>query len=130
MIFTHKLKAHVLSKHICQMAELELLPFDPWASTLIMVQDLKQAIARFVPPPGYVHWLPDDSKSPLYTYGVCVVKEGSHGKEGYFVCMLGKCIEIKEDWGQGKKLVISTSTSNAISHLRQYCRGAVRKDDE
>ena len=103
------------------MAELglELLPFDPRPSTSIMVQNLKQRIASFMPPLGYVRWLPDDSKSPLYTCGVRVVKEGSRGKEGYFFCMLGKCIDLKGDWGQGKKLVIGASTSNAISHLRE-----------
>eukprot|EP00731_Ephydatia_muelleri_P024107 Em0016g378a len=45
--------------------------------------------------------------------------EGSRGKEGYFFCMIGKCIDLKGDWGQGKKLVIGASTSNAISHLRE-----------
>ena len=42
------------------MAELELLPYKPLSS---IVQDLKQAIACFVPSPGYACWLPDDSKS-------------------------------------------------------------------
>ena len=91
------------------MAELELLPFDSRPSTAIIVQDSSKQSCVFCAASG-VRTLAS-RRLKISTCGICV-KEGSRGKEGYYFCMLGVCIDLKG--GTRKKACYRFPTPSVI----------------